>query len=469
MASFGRWLLGILSGGLSEGVRALANAATNKAVDVGSGSYGAPGMDEDFLKDIESMIKSQTSNPSSPSFLQRDPYSGSFYSTDGSAIGDLLRGWTGSGLTTAQIQANQYNTLERLEAQNFNHNEAVDARMWQQYVEENKYGWNTKSMQEAGLNPAMMYGGGNLVGTAATGATGAVSPQQSTSPGGPGLSLEGLISGIMALARMPLELKQLNADIAESKAAAQKSSDEGWAARYNAITNRMNAGTQKGELGVHERQVAVQEAQVEIQRMLANSDIKVNEEEAKKLAEETLYVADQRAQLPELLAIAEKNATTAQKQALAAMKQANAAAKQAEAAFQNALTNEYLSNYQTDYLYSQRLGQDVINKQNEEIMKLLPEKLQAEVAELKARGYYFDENGKLANKNQALVTAKTIHEYEMLVADVARAVCQVAGTVATGGAGGVLIPGAEGAGRQTLSTALSGNGPLSPIGVTGLQ
>lgn len=178
-------------------------------------------MVDEIKKNYDQMYASGSEGEEVPDFSRKYEDNTIYTSKEGNGLADWIAGQTGSRLTTAQQQANQFNMSERIAAQNFNHNEAVDARMWQQYVEQNKYQWNTESMKAAGLNPAMVYGGGNTVGTSATGAMGSSSPASSVSPGSPGLSLEGMISSLMALVRMPLELKQLRADIDDTKAAAE--------------------------------------------------------------------------------------------------------------------------------------------------------------------------------------------------------------------------------------------------------
>ena len=431
----GKWLFGLLTGGIGnillKTIDNVGNAISEMKVenakeqeDMIKNIVG----NEDVLDDMSNVYNDSSTN-SFNSYRNR-PDMPDFSTNTDNPWQSWLNSKTGAGLTNNEAIKMAYQTWERLDAQSYNHNEAVDARMWEQYVANNKYQWETQSMQEAGVNPAMVYGQGSLVPTHATGVSGTSSGQSAPSAPSTG-SLEGLFSIMTTLMRLPSELKSINADIARSKADAIKSEKEGNAALMNAETNRINAGTGQGELKVHERQAAVAEAQVEIQKLLADSNIHVNDETAKKIAEETLYVADQRAQLPKLLEVSQKNADAAQKQAIAAM-------RNADAAVQNAATNDYMSNYQSDYLYVQRLGQEIINGQNEEILKALPEKLQAEIKEMQERGYYFNEQGQLAHKNQALVTAQTVRQYELMVTDVANCAVNVAGSIMTGGLSGAM-------------------------------
>lgn len=102
----------------------------------------------------------------------------------------LLAKYAGTELTGAEREANQFSAEQ-----------AYLARQHDIYMSKNKYQMETQSMQNAGLNPAMMYGGGNLVSTHATGAA-----PSSVSP-----STADLLGTLMALVRMPLEMKNLQA------------------------------------------------------------------------------------------------------------------------------------------------------------------------------------------------------------------------------------------------------------------
>lgn len=100
------------------------------------------------------------------------------------------------------------------EANAFSAEEAQKSRDFTEYMARNKYAIETQSMRDAGVNPAMVYGGGNLVPTASNGAQ-----ASSVSPTG---GLTDIIPLIMSMVRMPLEMKKLSQDIAESKSREQK-------------------------------------------------------------------------------------------------------------------------------------------------------------------------------------------------------------------------------------------------------
>lgn len=112
---------------------------------------------------------------------------------------------TKAHLTGAEQEANQFNA-----------DEAQKSRDFTEYMARNKYAIESASMQDAGVNPALVYGGGNLVSTAANGAqASSVSPSSS---GG----ILGAIDGLMALVRMPSELKKISAEINQTNAAADR-------------------------------------------------------------------------------------------------------------------------------------------------------------------------------------------------------------------------------------------------------
>lgn len=406
MADFGRILMGLLTGGISEGLLAAFNRRS------GSGSNNSA---DDFIKAIEDAIKSQNKTDGNPSYLSKMENTGMLNSSEGNGLADLIAGWTGSRLTTAEEQANAFNRQERIEAQNFNHNEAVDARMWQQYVEENKYGWNTQSMQNAGINPALVYGGGNLVGTAATGATGSSSPASSVSPSHG--SAGDLFNMLFSLVRLPKEMKALQADIDASRAAAEKSTAEGKAATMNAETNRMNAETNARNATSREREVSVQEMRQQVDAALAESDIKVNDAQLTYIAKQCNILDKQYSQMDAVLEVAQKNADSNQQQAIAALRNATANV-------QRAATADYLANYQSSLMYAQELmawangeGQQIINK-------YLDPKQKQELENLTKEGLILDEKGRLIHKQGNLVDAQTVKAYVNCATDISGAVNQ---------------------------------------------
>lgn len=120
---------------------------------------------------------------------------------DPNVISGIINKYTGSHLTGAEQEANAFNAAE-----------AQKSRDFTEYMARNKYSMETQSMQDAGVNPAMVYGGGNLVSTASNGAAASsVAPQSSD-----------IANLIMSVVRMPLEMKKLNQEIAESESREKK-------------------------------------------------------------------------------------------------------------------------------------------------------------------------------------------------------------------------------------------------------
>lgn len=131
-------------------------------------------------------------------------------------LGELIRS------LTAYYARTELTGAER-EANEFSAGEAQKSRDFTEYMARNKYSIETQSMQDAGVNPAMVYGGGSLVPTAANGAQ-----ASSVAPTGGDFG-----TAIMSLVRMPLELKKLEKEtklvdqqIAESETRADKNRAE---------------------------------------------------------------------------------------------------------------------------------------------------------------------------------------------------------------------------------------------------
>ena len=113
------------------------------------------------------------------------------------SIDDMINKWTGSGLTSAQIEQN-----------NFNAYQAWLNRDWQERMSNTAYQRQVKDMQAAGVNPALMYG---------SGASGASTPSGATATAGSndnGLSFQELISSLM----LPMQMAQTAANISNIKA-----------------------------------------------------------------------------------------------------------------------------------------------------------------------------------------------------------------------------------------------------------
>lgn len=325
------------------------------------------------------------------------------------------RRFLGTGLTGAENEANAFTHNERLEAQDFNAEEAQKSRDFTEYMTRNKYAMETQSMQEAGLNPAMMYGGGNLVSTAANGAAG-------TSSGGSSVSPVGLnpLDLVLSLIRFPKELQQLKENIAETRASAQEHRDLGQAALINAETGRINAGTQQGELGVHQKLADLKEIEVQVGKALADSNISVNDEEKKRIAEETLRIQKERSVIDRYIAVAEKNANSQQQQAIAAL-------RNAEAAVQNAATNDRMADYQTSLMYSSELLNYYEGEGKQILNKYLDERQRAEIDKLLKEGVKLDKEGNLIDKQGHYVTAQTIKTYVNCGTDIANSVSRFVG------------------------------------------
>lgn len=117
----------------------------------------------------------------------------------GNSFNSALAKYTGSELTSADREANAFNASE-----------AEKAREHDIFMATHKYEFENQSMEAAGVNPALVYGGGNLVQTHATGAA-----ASSVAPSNAGIG--DLAQMFMSIARLPQELKNLKAQYDLSK------------------------------------------------------------------------------------------------------------------------------------------------------------------------------------------------------------------------------------------------------------
>lgn len=116
-------------------------------------------------------------------------------------IDSLIGYYTRNHLTGAENEQNAFNAEQ-----------AQVSRDFTEYMARNKYSMETQSMEDAGVNPAMMYGSGSLVPTAANGAQAS----------GSALSGGNMADFLSTIVRMPLEMKALEAQIRNTDAQTNK-------------------------------------------------------------------------------------------------------------------------------------------------------------------------------------------------------------------------------------------------------
>lgn len=143
----------------------------------------------------------------------RDSYLSQVLGNVGDPISNLVKGTTGSGLTTAQIEQNAWNSEE-----------AQKQRDWTAQMDNTKYQRQTADMMAAGLNPAMMYGGS----VSASAPSGAAASGSSVANPSAGL-LDSLLNVIFAKQR----LENLRKEGHAIEAGAEKDEAEAGLARSN--------------------------------------------------------------------------------------------------------------------------------------------------------------------------------------------------------------------------------------------
>lgn len=118
-------------------------------------------------------------------------------------LGNIWNRYTGSGLTTAEQQTNQFNAEQ-----------AQEQRNWEERMRETSFQTQVADMQKAGINPALMYGGTGSSGASVP--SGAAASGVTPSSGGIG----DLLGSIMDMALLGAQIRNINADTREKSANA---------------------------------------------------------------------------------------------------------------------------------------------------------------------------------------------------------------------------------------------------------
>lgn len=137
-------------------------------------------------------------------------------------IGSFWKKLTGLGTTNSERAAMDYNAQQAQINRDFQSAEAQKARQWQEdfYTQYQSPQAQVRQYQDAGLNPALMYGRGAT--PAASASTASNGPAGDTaSIGLPSVDSASLLSMMFGLAKLPSEIDLLNSQADDFRASAE--------------------------------------------------------------------------------------------------------------------------------------------------------------------------------------------------------------------------------------------------------
>ena len=305
-------------------------------------------------------------------------------------LGSIGKKYAGTGLTDAEKEANAFSAEE-----------AQKSRDFTEYMTRNKYQMETQSMEQAGINPAMVYGGGSLVPTSSNGAA-----ASSVTPDTAGIG--GLVDLIQSLVRFPKELDALRASIDERRSQAQLNRELGMAALKNADTNARGASVQ-------ERLATVQEYRADIENELKDWKIQFENKQLDEIAARAKNLDEQTRLMERQVTVAERNASSSEKQAIASLRSSLAAAR-------NAATNEKVGLAQKSLYEAQAILTGYNSDAKSIINRYLDDRQKQELSNLEKEGFKLDAQGRLIDKQGNLATAQQVYLYTNAACNVSNAV-----------------------------------------------
>lgn len=284
---------------------------------------------------------------------------------DSDPVENFLKGQTGSGLTNADIQANE------IQMQN----------------QEDIYGRQVAGMQKAGLNPALMFQSG-------ASSAPSVSPSQNI----------GNMSELLQALMIPLQMKLMNAEVDKTKADAKAALMNAGANVKNAETNEGNLDVNRGNLDVNKMNAETNKMRASFEKLLAESNVEVNKERLGEISANAAQIRLFTEQMPERLELAKQEADAKTTSALASLNSSLAAIRQAAVAEKLSDSEIALREAMTAVQWANKEGQDIINSH-------LDEKTIQEIDTLAEQAKNFDASARNLDRNAKVQWTETIAGY----------------------------------------------------------
>ena len=171
-------------------------------------------------------------------------------------IGSFWKKITGLGTTGSEREAMDFNSEQAQINREFQSAEAQKARQWQQdfFTKYQSPQAQVRQFQEAGLNPALMYGRGVAPVSASSASNGPSGDSASVQM--PAVDSSSLLQMLFGAAKLPSEIDLLNAQAEDFRASATGKNIE------NAYSPRiLEQNLQKGELDILNTEAAITTAQ----------------------------------------------------------------------------------------------------------------------------------------------------------------------------------------------------------------